>query len=69
MDNKVTYPIYGSQSISAILEHIKLLNLSFEARVGLANDLKNKFKEVRFGVTFDKYTGKIENIKLLSDEY
>lgn len=41
--------------------------MSFDARVALAEELRKRFKEVRFKVMFDKSTGKIETITQLED--
>jgi hypothetical protein len=67
MSEKVIFPIYGCQSLSSILEHIKDLTMSFDARVALAEELRKKFKEVRFKVIFDIHTGKIESVTQLED--
>lgn len=71
MSEKVIFPVFGSQSISAVLGHINenvFDKMTFDVRYALATELMKRFKEVRFKVMFDPTTGKIESVKELLDE-
>jgi hypothetical protein len=65
MSQKVLYPTYGSQSITAVMEHLNKFEMGFSARSRLAQELMRKFAEVQFVVTFNPTTGEIEEVKQL----
>ena len=65
MSEKILYPVFGSQSITAVLDHLKNYEMTFDAKMKLAQDLMRRFSTVNFKVTFNKSTGEIEKAELL----
>jgi len=64
MSEKILYPVFGSRSISAIMDHLKDQNMTFEAKYEMAEELKRRFGTVQFKVVFNKATGEIEKTEL-----
>ncbi len=68
MNEKITYPTFGSQSLGDIMHEIQGFPMTLHARISLAQNLMREFKQKNFRITFDLETGKIENFKLVSED-
>ena len=69
MSEKITWPTFGPQSMTVVLRELNQFeSMPFDVKYTLANQLMTKFKELRFRVTFDERTGKIESFKLIDED-
>jgi hypothetical protein len=65
MSQKVLYPTYGSQSITAVMKHLETFNMTVDARAKLAQEIMRRFKSIQFVITFNPATGEIEDAEQL----